>query len=139
MKQADIAEKTGYSISKVKIDSHRGKFDPKDSASIERYISAAHGNTQELPGTEGDSKLAGSTPVRVVEKKESKPSEFVDKHTKSEDKGWEGSREHLLSLPVGTVYRGFSNIVVTVMEDVLGNKYMKMMPKTCGPWLKDKK
>ncbi len=163
MRYSEIANRAGKSVGSVKMDASRGKFEKGNLESEEKYILGFSGNTQPLAGViDPESEkikkpAAPKTPIRNPSSIQKKPTPsiqkkpaaskigkggpegFVDTHTKSDNKGWEGSREHLLTLPVGTVYRGFLNITVTIMEDPMGNKYFKMMPKALGPWVKDKR
>jgi hypothetical protein len=72
------------------------------------------------------------TPQPPVTAEATAPEKYVDEHTRSADKGFEGSREHLMGLEVGTVYRGFKAICVEVCLDTYGEKVLKMYPRSGG-------
>ena len=131
MKYSEIAELTGKSVPSVKMDAQRGKFDKSDEASVSQYLEECVQNPESAPDQPAESSTVETIPP-VIPSDESPAaddhSDYVDTHTKSSNKGWEGSRDHLLSLPVGTIYRGFTNILVEIVEDDFGNKHMKQYP-----------
>lgn len=118
MKYQEIADRSGFGLSKVKQDKARGKFDPDDEQSVAAYIEAIGAQSAPTPQPEGDQIPADH-------------ADYVDEHTLSADKGWIGSRDHLLSLPIGTVYRGFRTLNVEICEDRTG-KFMKFYPSSLG-------
>ena len=76
------------------------------------------------------------TPQPPVTAKATAPEKYVDEHTRSSDKGFKGSREHLMGLPVGSLYR-FRAVGVEICED-RGGKFMKMFPSTGGEPMRTK-
>ena len=141
MTQAEIAEAANVSLAKVKADTRRGKLDKSDPESVDDYIMAMTGQIpsdqpKQPAESATDESILPNSPSVEPSSTSSEPvdlSEYVDTRTISSDKGYEGSIEHLLSLPVGTIYKGFKHITVEICADEEGSKFIKQYP-ACPPF-----
>jgi len=108
VKYSEIAERSGHSITKVQKDSQRGKFDKDDLKSVEAYC-IRDGNC--LPVCECGNAVIMET--ARTPRNNAEPAK--------------GSSADLLTMPVGTMYRGYKHLVVEVCEDRRG-KFLKLFP-----------
>ncbi len=108
MTYQEIADLAGKSLSAVKVDAHRGKFEKGNEESVMEYVEGAAAKGSE----------------RVVK------ARVASKAAPELGKGTEPLRAaEILKLPVGFVYRGFDHVLVKVMEDGVGNRYLKLFPR----------